>query len=144
MYQKRARHLVRSAWRLVQVHGVHAEPLLAGPLHVLGEAAEQMSAVQTNITCKPLVAAVRLLVWDQVKGKVKRGFAGKGPGSARRARIVAQQFRLTYDLDSMQPEQILDLLPREFDRFRDASRVKPVRARARSLPTDPVEHRPNP
>ena len=93
--------------------------MLAGPLHVHGEAAEQLGAYQDVITCKPLIAAIASLAWDVDRARLKRGFSGSGPGSAGRVPVVAKQFRLTYDLDSMRPEQILDLLPREFDRFRE-------------------------
>jgi hypothetical protein len=72
------------------------------------------------ITSKPLIAAISSLVWDADKTTFKRGFGSKnGPGTARRVAVFAKQFRLTYDLDSMLPEQVLALLPREFDRFRE-------------------------
>jgi hypothetical protein len=117
-HRRRYRHLVRTAWALVQVHGTVAEYLLAGPLHVHSEIVEQLSAYHDVITCKPLIAAMGHLVWDKDNARLKRGFRGHGPGSARRVQFIAKQFRLTYDLDSMRPEQILNLLPREFDRFR--------------------------
>jgi hypothetical protein len=118
-HRTRYRHLVRTAWSLVRVHDSAARFMLAGPLHVHGEAAEQLGAYQDVITCRPLIAAIGSLVWDVDRGKLKRGFGGSGPGSARRVQVVAKQFGLTYDLHSMRPEQVLDLLPREFDRFRD-------------------------
>jgi hypothetical protein len=111
--------LVRTAWSLVRVHDSAARFMLAGPLHVHGEAAEQLSAYQEVITCKPLIAAIGSLVWDADRSRPKRGFRGSGPGSARRVHVIAKQFRLTYDLHSMRPEQVLALLPREFDRFRE-------------------------
>jgi hypothetical protein len=117
-HRTRYRHLVRTAWSLVRVHDNAARFMLSGPLHVHGEAAEQLGAYQEVITCKPLIAALGSLVWDAGRERLKRGFGGGGPGSARRVHVVAKQFRPTYDLDSMRPEQILDLLPREFDRFR--------------------------
>ena len=52
------------------------------------------------ITCKPLIAAISSLVWDVDRARLKRGFSGSGPGSARRVPVVAKQFRLTYDLDA--------------------------------------------
>lgn len=129
-HRTRYRHLVRTAWSLVRVHDSAARFMLAGPLHVHGEAAEQLGAYQEVITCKPLIAAIAFLAWDTDRARLKRGFGGSGPGSARRVPVVAKQFRLTYDLDSMQPEQILALLPREFDRFREGS---PTRTRRRTV-----------
>jgi hypothetical protein len=118
-HRTRYRHLVRTTWSVVRVHDSAARFMLAGPLHVHGEAAEQLGAYQDVITCKPLIAAIGSLVWDVDRGRLKRGFGGSGPGSARRVQVVAKQFGLTYDLHSMRPERILHLLPREFDRFRD-------------------------
>jgi hypothetical protein len=118
-HRTRYRHLVRTAWSLVRVHDSAARFILAGPLHVHGEAAEQLGAYQEVITSKPLISAIAFLSWDPDRARLKRGFGGSGPGSARRVPVVAKQFRLTYDLDSMRPEQIIALLPREFDRFRE-------------------------
>ena len=118
-HKTRYRHLVRSAWSVVRAHQSAARFMLAAPLHVHGEAAEQLGAYQDVITCKPLIAAIGSLAWDADRARLKRGFGGSGPGSARRVHVVSKQFRLTYDLDSMRPEQILALLPREFDRFRE-------------------------
>lgn len=138
-HRRRYRHLVRTAWRLVEVHGTDAEYLLAGPLHVHGEIVEQLSAYQDVITCKPLIAAIRSLVWDVDNARLKRGFAGRRAGSARRVPVVAKQFRLTFDLDSMRPEQILALLPREFERFRNPSSPRPRRALRRSVSTSSAD-----
>ncbi len=141
-YKTRNRHLVRSAWSLVRRHGADALFMLTGSLSSHGEAVEQLMNRQEVVTCKPLIAAIGRLVWDSQKETFKRGFGGKGAGSARRVPVVAKQFRLTYDLDSMQPNQILDLLPREFDRFRSegmppnrrASRVR-IKQDAREQPS---------
>jgi hypothetical protein len=117
-HRTRYRHLVRTAWTLVRVHGSAARFILAGSVDSHGEAAEQLCAYRDVVTCKPLIAALGQLVWDAEKERFKRGFGGSGPGSARRVHFISEQFRLTYDLDAMQPAQILTLLPREFDRFR--------------------------
>jgi hypothetical protein len=140
-HRTRYRHLVRTAWSLVRVHDNAARFMLAGPLHVHGEAAEQLGAYQDVITCKPLIAAIGSLVWDVDRGRLKRGFAGSGPGSARRVQIVAKQFGLTYDLHSMRPEQILALLPREFDRFRERPASPDSRPRL-TIRSDRREERP--
>ena len=97
---------------------------------------------QDVITCKPLIAAISSLVWDVDRGRLKRGFSGSGPGSARRVPVVAKQFRLTYDLDSMRPEQVLALLPREFDRFNEL--ISPSKVRRPSAETRWPRREPRP
>jgi hypothetical protein len=134
--------LVRTTWNLVRVHASAARFILAGPLHVHGEAAEQLGAYQDVITCKPLIAAIASLAWDIDRARLKRGFSGSGPGSARRVPVIAKQFRLTYDLDAMRSEQILELLPREFDRFKE--RVSEPKAQRPSLETRWTRHEPRP
>ena len=119
-YTRRNRHLVRTSWNVVRVHGAVSRFILAGPLYEHGDVVEQLTAYQHVITCKPLIAAIGSLVWDADKATFKRGFGSRTrPGNARRVQVFSKQFRLTYDLDSMRPEQILELLPREFDRFRE-------------------------
>ena len=142
-HRTRYRHLVRTAWSLVRVHGSAVRFMLAGRLHVHGEAAEQLGAYQDVITCKPLIAAIGFLAWDADRASLKRGFGGSGPGSARRVPVVAKQFRLTYDLDSMRPAQIQELLPREFDRFRERGRPSKGRRFPLGVEPDRRERRPD-
>ena len=129
-HQRRHRHLVRSAWTLVRLHGANARFILARSLHTHGEASEQLGAYQDLINCRPLIAALSQLCWDDERQAVKRGFLGQQGGSVRRVPPVMKQFRLTYDIDSMSPDEILGLLPREFDRFR------PARPRPQARPAD--------
>ena len=52
--------------------------------------------------------------------KAKRGATGeRTPGSVFRFAAVLNQFDPVWDLYAMKKEQILDLLPGEFDRFRE-------------------------
>jgi hypothetical protein len=141
-HRTRYRHLVRTAWSLVRVHNSAVRFMLAVPLHVHGEAAEQLGAYQDVITCKPLIAAIASLAWDAERERLQRGFSGSGPGSARRVPIVAKQFRLTYDLDSMRPEQIVGLLPREFHRFREKVLSSKARRPSFNIRRDLGEQRP--
>ncbi|MFQ5653524.1 MAG: hypothetical protein ACE5GW_02190 [Planctomycetota bacterium] len=46
---------------------------------------------------------------------------GKGRGSARRLADLANQLDLTWDLHTMKAEELLEILPAEFDRFKDAT-----------------------
>ena len=103
-------------------HGEHARILLAKPAHVHGDLAEQFTSRQDFAQNRGLVAVLDLLYWDVSKGRLKTGSRPNQPkpGTLRRFIAVAQQLDLTYDLQSMSGEQILELLPDEFDRFRPA------------------------
>ena len=116
------------------MHDSAARFILVGRLHVHGEAAEQLDA-----TCKPLIAAIASLAWHVDRAGLQRGFSGSGRLGG--VPVVAKQFRLTHELDSMRPEQILDLMPREFDRFRGGP-PPPDRRPALTVRRDRRERRP--
>lgn len=48
---------------------------------------------------------------------LKREVASKGGGSARRLVRIIRQSQLTYDLNSMNGDQIVEMLPFEFDKW---------------------------
>jgi hypothetical protein len=128
-HQKRARHLVRTAWSLVQQHGESARFMLGGPPHVHGDMVEQLANRQEIIGSRSLIGAASLLYWEEERQTFKVGAAtreSRRGGTVRRLIDIAMQFKLTYDLDSMTPEQILELLPPEFDRWRAPSPTRPI------------------
>lgn len=89
-----------------------------------GEIVEQLSAVQDIQRNPGVVEAATILYYDPVKDDVTRGAASKENekknlgGQARRFREVLKQFAVTYDLNAMNGHQIVDLLPKEFDRWK--------------------------
>ena len=63
-------------------------------------------------------------VFDKSKNKPKAGTQSKTRGgSLFRLITVIQQLELTYDLYSMNSEEILQLLPEEFDNWKDLQPV---------------------
>lgn len=122
-YQKYYRHLLAGPY---QIHRAHEENLeramvvLANPVHRPGEAVEQLSSRQEIVSNPNFLGAATFLYYDEENDGLKRGHAGKGGGSARRlAKDIYEQFDLTWDFYSMDPSEIVDLLPSEFDRFRN-------------------------
>ena len=56
---------------------------------------------------------------DPKTGKAKKGSGGAGPGSPRRLTAAyLNQIDLTVDYRGMSAEQVLRILPREFDKFK--------------------------
>lgn len=115
------RHLLAGPYLIYRAHRddpKRALILLCGSLDKPGDIAEQFASRQELVTINPVVDAATKLYIDVEKKLPKRGAAGKGAGSARRLADVLAQFDLTWDLSIMKTDDILDMLPKEFDKFR--------------------------
>ncbi|HVT02104.1 MAG TPA: hypothetical protein VHL58_01875, partial [Thermoanaerobaculia bacterium] len=68
-----------------------------------------------------LIEAVHLLYWDEARKRPKRGATTSSrAGNLRRLITVLQQLDFNYDLYGMRADEILALLPREFDTWKPA------------------------
>jgi hypothetical protein len=112
------RHLLACPARLYCELGELAQAFLASEIHIWGDFHEQLTAYQEIATNKPLIKAANILYWDPVAKKLKKGAGSKGVGTPRRFSDIVGQFELTYDLNAMVGEQILQLFPeREFKKW---------------------------
>jgi hypothetical protein len=73
------------------------------------------------VTCKAVVGAATRLYYDSASGRNRSGLSGRDPGSPRRFADILSQLDLTWDLHSLTTEELLELLPPEFDAFRRRS-----------------------
>jgi hypothetical protein len=121
-YQKYYRHLLAGPYQIYRAHRDNprrALAVLANPIGAPGDAAEQLIARQEILTNAHFLEAATRLYYDPTDNRLKVGAGGQGPGSPRRlAKDMFDQFDLTWDLYGMPPDQIIELLPAEFDRFR--------------------------
>lgn len=124
-YARYYRHLIRSAWVLVSVHGTFSKVLLtpgtknhANPVAVRTDIQMQLSATQEFVESSNVVKTAYALYYDESTDRLKPGSATKGDGAPRRLVSVLNQFDLTYDLHASPAETILTLMPNEFDRFK--------------------------
>jgi len=91
--------------------------LLDGPAHVINHAFREIAG-RTRLVSNPSVLdALDELYFDSAHGGIKRGAQTAKPGGISRFASVMMQFDCTYDLYSMSSQEILDLLPPEFNRF---------------------------
>jgi hypothetical protein len=124
------RHLLAGPYRIFHTH--RADPsqamiLLCGPLHQPGEIVAQLASRQNIVTNASLLGTATALYLDRETSLPKRGATsteklndrtrGK-PGTVRRLVDVYQQFDLVWDLYAMDTHTIVDLLPKEFERFK--------------------------
>jgi hypothetical protein len=117
------RHLLAGPFRVYQLHGELAKLLLSGPLDKPGDFMEQLASRQEFITNRAIMGAAANLYFDQKNQRPKRGAAStkRKPGTLRRFVDVVQQLDVTYDLYSMQPGELLQLLPKEFDAWKSTA-----------------------
>jgi hypothetical protein len=117
------RHLLAGAFRIHRQHPTSGKVFLAGALHKFDDFNEQVASRQEMISNPAIVAALDLLYFDISTARPKRGAGAnkRRPGTLRRFVDLFYQLDLTYDLYSLTTDQLLDLLPGEFERWRASS-----------------------
>lgn len=120
------RHLVKTPWKLVRLHDQHSKFLLVTsvrkevtPLSVTNETLEQIGSRQTLLRNKQVIRVLSKLYYDSSNDQLKQKLFSKGGGTPHRTGIIVRQLTLTYDLEHMSERAIYDILPREFDRWKE-------------------------
>jgi hypothetical protein len=113
------RHLLAGPVQIFDSYGNTSQILLSGDTAVMGDYIEQLAGRIYITSSKGNVQAVDLLYWDSEKKQPIQGSTSrKKPGNIRRFADIINQFRLTYDLTLMDGFEIVELLPKEFDKYR--------------------------
>jgi hypothetical protein len=115
-YQKAQRHKVRLPVVIWSTLGTDADHLLYGPVKSPGELISQLTS-QQDMLAPSFQKLCRKLYFDDDAIKVKKGAAGAGAGSARRLARIRKQLDITWDMSDLNTEDILKLLPAEFQKF---------------------------
>jgi hypothetical protein len=119
-YRRYYRHLLASPYRIYRTHWENPEramALLATPLDRPGEVVEQFASRQEIVSNPQLQELITLLYYDRSSRSLRRGAGGKGSGSSRRLADVLAQLDMTWDIYGMGADQLVALLPEEFERF---------------------------
>lgn len=119
--RRSCRHLLAGPYQVFRAHRddpARAMSLLCGPPEQLGPLVTLIASRPSLVTCRAVVGAATRLYYDVAKGKNRHGLGSKGPGSPRRFADILSQLDLTWDLHSLTTQELLDLLPGEFDEFR--------------------------
>jgi len=122
--QKLYRHLVCGVLATYSIHRERSRLFLYGPLHKHARTLDVVGSAEELMLNPRLVKVLDLLYWDEKKNKPKARTTSNtrpldegvlyrfiGPGS------FIKQFEQTYDFWTMSSEEILDLLPAEFDKW---------------------------
>jgi hypothetical protein len=118
------RHSVAGPYFLYKYHGKqNTDIFLDYTSKKLGEMMEQLASTSEIVTNRNFIEAANKLYHnkDKKKGKMiyKKGAGAKHGGGARRLVVAYNQLILTYNLDSMSADQIISILPSEFDKFKE-------------------------
>lgn len=120
-YRQGHRHLLGGPYLVYTVYGWGEEfskLMLSTSLPVESQFLHELATRQNLITNRGILEAAYALYFNDAAQSPKRGSLMKNsPGTLYRFIDVVQQLDLTYDLYSMTGEQILPLLPSEFDRW---------------------------
>ncbi|CAB1058537.1 hypothetical protein D1BOALGB6SA_3293 [Olavius sp. associated proteobacterium Delta 1] len=124
-YPNGHRHLLAGTYLVYSVYGLDenlSRLLLWTPLHLESKFHNQLAARQTLITNRGILDAADKMYFNESESKPKRGalMEKSSPGTLLRFIDVIQQLDLTYDLYSLSGEEILALLPPEFDKWQDS------------------------
>jgi hypothetical protein len=120
-HQRFYRHLLVGPFLIVRAHRdlpKRAIAMLCNPLWKPGEIAEQLASRKELVTNRAVAEAATELYYDPTKDSFKRGAGSDVRGAARRLATLLNQLDLTWYLYGLSAAELLQLLPKEFDRFR--------------------------
>jgi hypothetical protein len=116
------RHLLAGPFYIYNQHYLDpkkALSILAGSPIVPGELVGQIAA-SSDIAYSVGAEIATMLYIDAKTGKAKKGSGGAGPGSPRRLTAAyLNQIDLTLDYRGMPAVEVIALLPKEFDKFKN-------------------------
>lgn len=119
-YRDYYRHFIAGPYSIYSLHSrENSRIFLYSPVYEHNDFIEQLASRQFIISHQNIVRTVTELYLDASRGFPKRGAQSRNrKGNIRRFVSIIQQFELTYDIYSMSPEQILNLLPEEFNEWK--------------------------
>lgn len=122
-YRRSYRHLVAFPYLLFTKLGKNLSKLfLECDLVEHNDFVEQLASSNFIISNLSIIEAAHKLYWNEREGKSKRGAQTRGkPGTLRRFTRVLGQLELNFDIYSESSNKILELLPGEFDKWRQFS-----------------------
>jgi hypothetical protein len=115
------RHFVAAPYDIYSRHGEHNSRIfLSSPVSIHNDFVEQIGSRQDYISNSSLIEALHVLYWNDDSKTPRRGAqTHSNPGGLRRFVSIMRQLELTYDIFTISVDKILELLPEEFDSWRN-------------------------
>jgi len=123
-FQRFYRHLLLGPFLIVRAHRDdpnRAIAFLCKPLWEPGEIVEQLASRKELVTNRAVAEAATQLYYNSATGSFKRGAGSSVKGAPRRLAALLNQLDVTWYLYGMSTDELIGLLPKEFDRFRTAT-----------------------
>lgn len=115
----RNNHMLAGPYAIFRLHGLTSRVLLRGPLHLQTRMLDDIAWRTELITNRGWMQAVdRLYFNPKTNGQKSGATTASNPGNLRRLIAVTRQLEMTFDLHGMSGDEILALLPPEFDRWK--------------------------
>lgn len=122
------RHRLMAAYEIYVRHGEKAWCMLDQPLRNMERFTMRLLSSRMIFNAVGVVELAHLLYVDPQTRRYKPGFSGNwerggvdNPGTLSRLISVLNQLYMTYDVYGMTAQQLLELLPTEFDRWKPAT-----------------------
>ncbi len=117
------RHLLFIAWRIQNVAPSHNRLMLSSSISTLDKATSEVMKrlYLTRIPC--IFEVLDRLYWDEERGRIRLGVVGqvvRAGDLMHRFPLRIRQLEMTYDLQSLNADQLIDLLGDEFQRDESA------------------------
>lgn len=114
------RHFIAAPYYIYALNGEENSRLfLYNPVYEHNDFIEQLASRQNIISHRNLVDVAHRLYWDASSNCPRRGAQTRNRvGNHRRLVKIFAQLELTYDIYSMEAEEILNLLPEEFNSWK--------------------------
>lgn len=115
------RHVLLGPWLAFRAHkdAPHrANVLLADPLNVTTGESYRLFIETPYVNMHAPVEIANDFYFDEAKSRLRRGSGVKGKGGLRRLIAVLHQLDVTFDLHYLPKQELLRLLPAEFDKWR--------------------------
>jgi len=112
------RHLIASPVRLYSFHFDNSRVLLSSGFHQSGDLIETFASRREMAGNHTIIRVLNKLYFDSEKNRVKKGSTSyRKPGTHRRYQSILDQLGLTYDIQSMTSDDLIALLPNEFNKW---------------------------
>ena len=119
IYTRWYKHFIRQAVYSYHLFGEDSKIQFSKNLGSQSDMIEQVCGNPEAMMKKNILRLVNILYLNEDRSDLRKvGSAGTGPGAIRDLTVFIKRLRKTYDVDSLKAEEIYEMLPPIFDRYK--------------------------